>query len=120
MKNKDTKAEIRFREKLAKYFENFETHASDLPGKPDIVLREYAVCVFVNGCYWHGHQCTNTYKNGQYNWCKSAVETQRRDKKVLSQLEALGFQSFVVWECASQSQMDKIASAIRFYCRGSL
>ena len=117
MKNKDTKAELRFREKLAKYFEDFETHARDLPGTPDIVLRQNAVCVFVNGCYWHGHQCSKTYKDGQYKWSTSAIETQQRDKKVISQLEALGFRSFVVWECASNSQMDKIASAIRAYCR---
>ena len=117
LKNKDTKAELSFREKLAKYFEDLETHASDLPGTPDIVLRKYAVCVFVNGCYWHGHQCSKTYRDGKYKWPASALETKRRDKKVISQLETLGFQSFIVWECSSPSQMDKIASAIRTYCQ---
>ena len=117
MKNKDTKAELRFREKLRKYFEKYETNATDLPGTPDIVLRDYAVCVFVNGCYWHGHQCVKTYKKGRYNWSKSATQTQQRDKKVIGQLKDLGFQSFVVWECASDIQMDKIAAAIRAFCR---
>lgn len=119
MKKKDTKAELRFREQLSKYFKDFETHAHDLPGTPDIVLRQNGVCVFVNGCYWHGHQCSKTYKNGKYKWPASAKETQQRDMRVISQLEMLGFQSFVVWECASNSQMDKIASAIRAYCRKS-
>lgn len=117
MKNKDTKAELSFREKLAKYFEDYETHASDLPGTPDVVLRKNSVCIFVNGCYWHGHECSKTYKNGQYKWSSSAIETQQRDKKVIRELADLGFRSFVVWECASASQMDKIASAIKSYCR---
>ncbi len=56
IKSKNTKPELVVRKLLHSAGFRFRLHASDLPGKPDIVLRKYETVVFVHGCFWHGHE----------------------------------------------------------------
>ena len=56
IKSKNTKPELVVRKLLHSAGLRFRLHASDLPGKPDIVLRKYETVVFVHGCFWHGHE----------------------------------------------------------------
>ncbi|MFJ4344465.1 very short patch repair endonuclease [Pseudomonas sp. NPDC089401] len=55
IKNKNTKPEIVIRKLLHKHGFRFRIHDSKLPGRPDIVLAKYRVCILVNGCFWHRH-----------------------------------------------------------------
>src|SRR5256885_10092951 len=57
IKGKDTKPEIAVRLMLDTLNVKYELHRSDLPGKPDIVLRRRKKIIFVHGCFWHVHTC---------------------------------------------------------------
>ena len=53
--SKDTKPEMIVRRGLWKRGFRYRLNHKKLPGHPDIVLRKYRTCIFVNGCFWHGH-----------------------------------------------------------------
>lgn len=55
IRGKDTKPEILVRKYLWRHGFRYRLNHGRLPGKPDIVLRQYRTCIFVNGCFWHGH-----------------------------------------------------------------
>jgi len=56
IKNKNTKPEILVRKFLFAQGFRFRLNKKGLPGKPDIVLPKYHTIIFINGCYWHGHE----------------------------------------------------------------
>lgn len=73
-----------------------------LPGHPDIVLRKYRTCVFVNGCFWHGHEgCTGFRlpKSNTQFWEKKIRRNKKRDKEELILLARMGWHCITVWEC---------------------
>ena len=53
--SKDTKPEWIVRRGLWSRGFRYRLNSPKLPGHPDIVLRKYRTCIFVNGCFWHGH-----------------------------------------------------------------
>lgn len=55
IRGNDTKPEIIMRSLLHRLGYRFRLHRKDLPGRPDIVLPKWKTVIFVNGCYWHGH-----------------------------------------------------------------
>ena len=57
IKAKDTKPELVIRKILHSRGYRYRLHGQKLPGKPDIVLPKYRAVIFVNGCFWHGHNC---------------------------------------------------------------
>jgi len=57
IKGKDTKPERLVRSVLHAAGYRFRLHRKNLPGKPDIILPKHRAAVFVNGCFWHGHEC---------------------------------------------------------------
>lgn len=57
IQGKDTKPEIAIRKRLFAAGFRFRLHVSSLPGKPDIVFPKYKTVVFINGCFWHHHDC---------------------------------------------------------------
>lgn len=79
----------------------YRKNVRSLPGKPDIVLRKYNTVVFVNGCFWHKHDCGRFVmpsSNTEY-WSAKIESNVERDKLNKSQLEALGWKVLVIWEC---------------------
>ena len=56
IRSKDTKPEMIVRRGLWKRGFRFRLNHKRLPGHPDLVLRKYRTCIFVNGCFWHGHR----------------------------------------------------------------
>jgi len=56
IKSKDTKPEMLVRKFLFSKGFRYRLHVKNLPGKPDIVLPKYRTVIFVNGCFWHGHE----------------------------------------------------------------
>jgi DNA mismatch endonuclease (patch repair protein) len=86
----------------------FSLQANDLPGKPDVLLPEYNIAVFVNGCFWHGcplckHAKIRPKENAEY-WNKKLDRTLERDKENISKLEQLGYKVLVIWECETKKK----------------
>lgn len=72
-----------------------------LSGKPDIVLPKYKTVIFVNGCFWHKHDCPRFVwpeSNKDY-WIPKILRNTERDKEIYNILESQGWRVLVVWEC---------------------
>ena len=99
---KNTKPEIIVRKYLWCHGFRYRLNHPRLPGKPDIVLRKYRTCIFVNGCFWHGHEFCNIYKIPKSNvdyWNRKITRNQERDIEVKKKLAAMGWHCITVWEC---------------------
>ncbi|WP_350336727.1 DNA mismatch endonuclease Vsr [[Clostridium] symbiosum] len=72
-----------------------------LPGKPDIVLPKYKTVIFVNGCFWHKHDCPRFVwpASNQEYWIPKILRNVERDKENYTALENKGWRVLVVWEC---------------------
>ncbi|WP_339856682.1 very short patch repair endonuclease [Pseudohongiella acticola] len=102
IKGKNTKPEMLVRKALHRKGFRFRLHRRDLPGKPDIVLGKYRTVVFVNGCFWHGHDC-HLFKWPKSNpdfWVKKINDTVARDRSCRDSLEKAGWNVITVWECS--------------------
>ena len=67
IRSKDTKPEIKVRKWLWFHGYRYRLCAKGVPGKPDIVMRRYRTAIFVNGCFWHGHEGCGKFKMPQSN-----------------------------------------------------
>jgi DNA mismatch endonuclease (patch repair protein) len=69
-------------------------------GKPDFVFPKERVAIFVDGCFWHGHDCRNTKPaNNSHYWRNKIARNQKRDELVSSTLEGKGWRVLRIWEC---------------------
>ena len=108
---KDTKPEMIVRRYLWSHGFRYRLNHPGLPGKPDVVLRKYRTCVFVNGCFWHGHlvdmqqseiensECCKIPKSNTNFWVKKIRRNQERDRIVQQKLAAMGWHNITIWEC---------------------
>lgn len=102
IKGRNTKPEKTVRSLLHRLGYRYRLHRKDLPGKPDIVLPKYKAVIFVHGCFWHRHNdCSFAYnpKCRSEFWANKFALNVARDNQVKSELEKLGWQVIVVWEC---------------------
>ena len=102
IRGKDTKPEMVVRRYLWGHGFRYRLNHPRLPGKPDIVLRKYRTCIFVNGCFWHGHEGCRYYTIPKTNtefWVDKVKRNKERDLKVQHELAALGWHSITIWEC---------------------
>ncbi|MBQ4205283.1 MAG: DNA mismatch endonuclease Vsr, partial [Bacteroidales bacterium] len=73
-----------------------------VPGKPDIVMRPYHTAIFVNGCFWHGHEGCDNYRKPKSNvdfWVNKIHRNQERDQQNYQILQENGWHVIVIWEC---------------------
>mgnify|MGYP002427043816 CR=1 FL=1 len=80
----------------------YRRNHSCLPGHPDLVLRKYLTVIFVNGCFWHGHEGCKYYVLPKTNveFWKNKIERNRsRDIEERQQLTSMGWHCITVWEC---------------------
>lgn len=100
---KDTKPEMLVRRYLWHHGFRFIVNVKSLPGKPDVVLRgRYKVCIFVNGCFWHGHDGCKYYsipKTNRMFWVAKVQRNKERDMNVIKQLRITGWHCITIWEC---------------------
>lgn len=102
IRSKDTKPEILVREYLFKNGFRYRLNVKYLPGKPDIVLRKYKTIIFVNGCFWHGHEGCKYYvlpKTKTDWWLEKISKTQKRDQEAQIALKNMSWNIIVIWEC---------------------
>lgn len=101
IKGKDSKPEILIRKKLWNLGYRYRLHYKKLPGKPDIVFPSRKKVIFVNGCFWHKHDC-KYFSWPQTNtefWKKKINRNFKRDSENYKELTKLGWKYFVVWGC---------------------
>jgi DNA mismatch endonuclease (patch repair protein) len=99
---KNTKPELLVRRYLFSRGFRYRLNDPRLPGHPDLVLRKYRTVVFVNGCFWHGHEGCKYFRLPQTNtefWQAKITRNSERDKAEQRALAALGWHSITVWEC---------------------
>ena len=97
----DTKIEVRLRKALWNKGYRYRKNYKELPGKPDIVLPKYKTVIFVNGCFWHKHDCPRFVwpsSNTDY-WIPKIQRNVERDISNYAELSKLGWHVIVVWEC---------------------
>lgn len=99
---KNTKPEILVRKELFKRGFRYRINVSKLPGKPDIVLPKYKTAIFINGCFWHGHEGCRHFiipkTNADY-WISKIRRNQQRDKESILKLQQAGWKVLTIWEC---------------------
>lgn len=99
---KDTKPEMTIRRGLHALGYRYLLHVKDLPGKPDLVFPKYNLVLFVNGCFWHGHNCS-MFKwpmSRETFWKQKISGNVQRDISNERKLAEQGWRIGVVWECA--------------------
>lgn len=108
--SKDTKPEWIVRRGLWSRGFRYRLNSPKLPGHPDLVLRKYRTCIFVNGCFWHGHhvdlrftiensECCKIPKTRREFWIAKIKRNQERDIEEQKKLAAMGWHCITIWEC---------------------
>ena len=102
IRSKNTKPEIILRKALFARGYRYRINCKKLPGKPDIVLSKYRTVIFVNGCFWHGHENCNIShipKTNSSFWDDKIQRNKERDSINSSKIINLGWNVIVIWEC---------------------
>lgn len=102
IKSKNTHGEILVRKELHKMGFRYQLHRKGIPGKPDLAFPKFRAVIFINGCFWHAHDCH------LFKWPSSRPEFWRekinsnkiRDEKNYINCTELGWRILIIWECA--------------------
>jgi DNA mismatch endonuclease (patch repair protein) len=90
-----------------------------IKGHPDFVFLDKRVAIFVDGCFWHGHDCRNTRpKENEHFWTKKISDNIRRDNAATKMLTSRGWTVLRIWECELKKKnrkllIDKLKNAIK-------
>lgn len=120
IRNKNSKPEELVRKYLFAHGFRYRKNVAKLPGKPDIVLPKYRTVIFVNGCFWHKHDCPRFVwptSNTEY-WTKKILGNVERDQTNRKQLAESGWNILTVWECElkkdrAESTLEALVREIR-------
>jgi DNA mismatch endonuclease, patch repair protein len=118
IRSANTKPEITMRSLLHRAGLRFTVNGPSnkkLPGKPDIVLPRFKTVVFVNGCFWHGHENCKISRipKTRTEWWQTKIGRNReRDAKANQALSELGWQVVTVWECEIKEKRDVVSKVI--------
>ena len=102
IRSKNTKPEVLVRKELFRRGYRYRINVSKLPGKPDIVLPKYKTAIFVNGCFWHGHEGCKRFvlpKSNREYWESKIRRNQQRDSDAVQMLQQAEWNVITIWEC---------------------
>lgn len=108
---KNTKPELIVRKFLFANGFRYRLNVKALPGKPDLVLPKYRTVIFINGCFWHGHQGCRYFVIPQTRtdwWLDKINRTKYRDQENIVSLKASGWNVITIWECNMKKQINQI------------
>jgi len=120
IRSKNTKPEEKVRKDLFSKGFRYRKNVRSLPGCPDIVLPKYRTVIFVNGCFWHKHDCGRFVwpsSNKDY-WVPKITRNVERDRENQAELEKMGWRVLIIWECSLKKKlftetMEQLAAKIR-------
>ena len=101
IRSKNTKPEQMVRQALWHRGFRYRLHVKDLPGKPDIVLPKYKTAIFINGCFWHGHEGCKDFvipKSNTAFWLDKIGKNKARDARDEAALNVAGWKVVTIWE----------------------
>lgn len=101
IKSKNTTPELIIRSGLHQRGLRYRLHRRDLPGCPDLTFPKYSLAIYVNGCFWHGHNCS-FFKwpstNAEF-WRQKINKNMYRDQANHQKIKQRGWRVLIVWEC---------------------
>lgn len=118
IKGKDTKPEMIVRKYLFSRGMRFRVQVRKLPGTPDIVLPKYKTAIFVNGCFWHGHEGCKYFRLPKSNvefWKEKIERNIERDRESMQALLDLGWKIIRVWECELRNKANREDTLNKIY-----
>jgi DNA mismatch endonuclease (patch repair protein) len=107
VRGKDTKPELLVRKFLFSEGFRYRLHGKNLPGTPDIILKKYKTVIFINGCFWHGHEnCKYAAipKTRTEWWNAKILKNIFNDKLFQNKLITSGWNVLIVWGCEIKSK----------------
>lgn len=107
IRSKNTKPEETVRKYLFSQGFRYRKNVRALPGCPDVVLPKYSTVIFVNGCFWHKHDCGRfkwPTSNEEY-WTTKIIRNVERDTENQKKLQEMGWRVIVIWECELKKQL---------------
>jgi DNA mismatch endonuclease (patch repair protein) len=124
IKGVNTAPELTVRRYLFSHGYRFRVHKKNLPGTPDIVLKKHNTVIFVNGCFWHGHQgCQKSSlpKSKTQFWHDKISRNIERDAVNIDKLKKLGWTVLIVFQCELKAKyleqtMSKIIESLEKTC----
>jgi DNA mismatch endonuclease (patch repair protein) len=117
IRSKDTKPELLLRRQLHGMGYRYRLHDPKLPGKPDLVFAGRRKVIFVNGCFWHGHDCavgSRLPKSNTQFWADKRLLNSARDLRQQDELQASGWGTLVVWECEIKTTPNLLETVRQF------
>lgn len=126
IRGKNTRPEMLVRSSLHRMGFRYRLHAKELPGKPDVVFPKYKAVIFVNGCFWHGHNCAlfKLPSTRTEFWEKKIARTRERDVEQIDSITTSGWRVLTIWECALRGRSEAaievvIGQAANWLIKGS-
>lgn len=120
IRSTNSKPEETVRKYLFSHGFRYRKNVKTLPGKPDIVLSKYKTAIFVNGCFWHKHDCPRFVwpsSNTDY-WIPKIQRNVERDQRNMDSLKETGWNVIIVWECelkkaVAEERLSRLCAEIR-------
>jgi len=118
IRSKNTKPEMVVRKFLFAKGLRYRVNDRKLPGSPDIVLKKYKTVVFIDGCFWHGHEGCKYYRLPKTNtdfWRRKIATNVTRDYVNTVDLKLAGWRVFHIWECEIKTKAKREETLERLY-----
>jgi DNA mismatch endonuclease (patch repair protein) len=114
----DTSPEYALRRRLHGHGLRFARALRELPGRPDIVLPKRRSVIFVQGCFWHGHDCPDGRAAPRFKvgaWAEKIAANRAQGEQQRAALRAAGWHIETVWECQIDQPgfIDQLAARLR-------
>lgn len=111
IKGKNTQPELLVRKFLFAAGFRYRLHDKKLPGKPDIILKKYKTVIFVNGCFWHGHEGCKYFKIPSTRtewWTEKINKTKELDEKNKTLLLSSGWKVITIYGCELKKDKSEV------------